>query len=209
MSQTSVEISKQVLTTENNKEVEPAEKADMAIPKVFGLVNADKFLWMITLSLQKDMLSNRGVSVFEMVLFKSIMNTLCASVLVKCVFGESFFTGIPRDLKPALALRSVAGTGGYLCLQQATKYLPLGIITVVCRFNLFTTAALAGCWIGEWITSFEVVAMFISFGGIILIGIAQQQNQLTTEESIETTSTALFNLGIALILGFCIFTSCV
>lgn len=144
----------------------------MPLSKVFMMVNLDKFLWMITLALQKDMLIHRDVSVLEMAFFRSGFTMIASAILVKCVYSEALFYGIPVELRPALSVRSIAGTLGFYCLQIATKYLPLGIITVVCRFNLFTTAALSALWISEWITCFEVIAMVLSFGGIVLIGIA-------------------------------------
>ena len=112
--------------------------------------------------------------------------------------------GVTSELRPVLLLRCLAGTFGFFCMMSAPKYLPLGILTVVSRFNIFTTTALSGWWIGEWITCFEVIAMLLSFGGIILIGIAQKQNEQSEESAV---SPAQFNLGIALVLGFCIFSS--
>ena len=142
----------------------------MALIKVFMLMNVVQIFYTALLTLVKDMFSNRGVGIFEFAFFRSLICMIPSAVLVKVTYKESFFTSVPRNLRPTLLLRTISGTLGFLFYTTAPKFMPLGILTVIYNLSLFTTAILAWSWLHEKIVPFEAVAMFITMGGVILLG---------------------------------------
>ena len=132
----------------------------------------------VVLSLAKDMLSYRNVALLELAFFRSLCNTLFSAILVKLVYNEPFFIGIPRDLRMPLFIRCFTGLIGFICYTAAPVFLPLGILQVVISFGLFSTAVWADCWLGERITIFELGAMVVTVGGVILLGMSKEEAEV-------------------------------
>ena len=62
--------------------------------KVFLIVNLFQLTYVILLSLIKDMFT-RGLGVFEFAFWRSLFNMTASGILVKGVYKETFFKGIP------------------------------------------------------------------------------------------------------------------
>ena len=118
------------------------------------------------------MLTNRGVTVFEFVFFRSLFN-MSASALISKRAKVSLFGDITDDLRPTLILRCAVGTVSFVIFSLAVKYIPLGIFFIIFNSSPFITAILAYFWTGDRLLSFEIVAMIGAFGGIVCLGLAR------------------------------------
>ena len=49
---------------------------------------------------------------------------------------------------------------------------------MVISFGLFSTAVWADCWLGERITIFELGAMVVTVGGVILLGMSKEEAEV-------------------------------
>ena len=139
------------------------------------------------------MFTNRSVGIFEFAFFRSFVCMLPSAFLVKVTYKETFFTSVPRNLRSTLLMRTVSGTLGFLFYTSAPKFMPLGILTVIYNLSLFTTAILAWSWLNEKIVPFETVAMFITMGGVVLLGASQQQSEVSGP-TYENTVTQQYNI---------------
>ena len=73
----------------NNEQVDqPKKSADMSLKKVFTIVNVCSLLFTLLQIFTKDLLINRGVTVFEFVFFRSVFNMISSAMLVKLTFKE-------------------------------------------------------------------------------------------------------------------------
>ena len=63
--------------------VEPQQKEDASMLKIILLVNAGSLVYTALQTLTKDMLSYRGVTIFEFVFFRSFFNMCASAVIVK------------------------------------------------------------------------------------------------------------------------------
>ena len=137
------------------------------------LVNFGQIIYVGSCALSKDMLSNRGVKVFEFAFIRSCFNMIASAILVKYTFRENFFTSIPSDLVPTTILRCITGTTGFLSFTAAPKYLPLGIFCVIVNSQVFSTVLLSYCWLRERISLFEAIAIVIAFAGILMMSLSK------------------------------------
>jgi len=120
----------------------------------------------------KDMLTYRGVVIWEFVFFRSFFNVLASTVIIKYE-KVNFFADITKELQPALITRSIIGTSTFIVFSLAVKYLPLGIFFVILHASPFFTAVIAYFWTGDRILPFEAVAMICAFLGIVCMGMAR------------------------------------
>ena len=127
-------------------------------------------------TLTKDMLTNRGVTVYEFAWFRSLFNMIASFLIMKHVKVQ-IARDIPRLLYFPLAVRSLTGTFAFLCFVGAVYYLPLSIFFIIFNAAPFSTAVLGWCWNREKITAFEIIAMICAFAGVIMIGIAKREQE--------------------------------
>ena len=95
--------------------------------KVFIIVNLFQLSYVVLLSLIKDMFT-RGLGILEYAFWRSLFNMTASSILVKCVYKETFFAGIPKDMRGTLVIRCASGTLAFLCYTTSPQFMPLGIL---------------------------------------------------------------------------------
>ena len=137
----------------------------------------------------KDMMTKRGVSVFEFAFFRSVTNLASSAFLVKYKYETTYFSSVPRDLRLTMALRCVVGTVAFLVYTTAPIYISIGIFQVVMNMSIFGAAFLAWAWLGERLTLCEMIAMFIAFGGVAL----------TSKVGEDQSNESLFGIALALL----------
>ena len=137
----------------------------------------------------KDMMTKRGVSVFEFAFFRSVTNLASSAFLVKYKYETTYFSSVPRDLRLTMALRCVVGTVAFLVYTTAPIYISIGIFQVVMNMSIFGAAFLAWAWLGERLTLCEMIAMFIAFGGVAL----------TSKVGEDQSNDGLFGIALALL----------
>ena len=133
----------------------------------------------------KDMLTYRGVVIYEFVFFRSFFNVLASAAIVKYE-KKNFFADIPKELRSTLLTRSLIGTFSFIIFSMAVKYLPLGIFFIIFNSSPFLTAVLSYFWTGDRILPLEGVAMLGAFSGIICLGLARPSEE---EDGIDASAS--------------------
>ena len=171
----------------------------MSLLFLFMVVNAAQLCHTVVISLSKDMLKFRGVTIFEFAFFRSIINLASASFVVKYREKTTFFDSVPTELWPTMMIRCLAGTFNFLVYNSAAVYIPIGIHKIIMNMGVFMVAILAWVWLGERLICFEVIAMFVAFGGVALTSKGKDPQDVTSEND---TLTDNYMIGISLaILG--------
>ena len=99
----------------------------MALMTVFLIVNMFQIAYAVLLSMIKDMFT-RGLGILEFAFWRSLFNMTASAIVVKCVYKETFFSGVPKDLRSTLIVRCASGTLAFLCYTTSPQFMPLGIL---------------------------------------------------------------------------------
>ena len=167
----------------------------MSLFVLFMVINAAQICYTAVISLSKDMMKYRGVTLFEFAFFRSIINLASAAFVVKFKTKIGFFDSVPTELWPTLVIRCLAGTAGFIVYNAAIIYIPIGIFKIIMNMNLFMVAILAYCWLGEKLTCCETFAIFIAFGGVALTSRGEETQDGATEVEIPKNN---YTIGISL-----------
>ena len=180
----------------------------MSLKKVFTIVNVCSLLFTLLQIFTKDLLINRGVTVFEFVFFRSVFNMISSAMLVKLTFKEQF-NNVPRNLCSTMILRCFTATLMFISFATAPMFIPLGIFQTVQNTQTFITAFLSFMMLNEKISVFEIFAMVFAFGGVVMIGVSRvKEDPILGELDVFGLSEAgLFRLGLIFAISTAFFWS--
>ena len=99
-----------------------------------------------------------------------------------------------------MALRMLAPIIGFICQITSLKYISVGIFTVIYSMNPFITTILASIILGTKISRIEIMAMVISFIGVIVVVTSKTNEEPQSSTSGATTLYATLT-GLALAFG--------
>ena len=85
---------------------------------------------------------------------------------------QSPLQDVPKDLIIPLLIRSFCSTFSLITVTKTIKLIPLTIFQTISNLTPFISALLAYFWLKESLTPFQVISMFICFGGIIMVTLA-------------------------------------
>jgi len=125
------------------------------------------FLYIVTAKLTMEKMEVNGLDLSLVRVFVA----LAVSLLLVKVTGASFH--VPTPYRKFLFLRSLAGTIGFTTYIFAIKYLPLGLTMIIFNTAPFWATLLAYLALSEKLKAYELIAMLISFVGIVLIAMAK------------------------------------
>jgi drug/metabolite transporter (DMT)-like permease len=113
--------------------------------------------------------------------------------------GLNFIRDFPTDLKWAMLMRAVAGSICFLCFMKCLDMIPMSVQIVIVCTTPFWTSIIAYFVFNDPIIWFEVVAMVISFSGVIGIALFSPEpaNDGTIYDDGDKSNTT-FYMGIAL-----------
>ena len=94
--------------------------------KIFLIVNLFQISYTILLSLVKDMTTQRNVGVFEFAFFRSLINMFLSYQVVRYA-DVSLYDGVPKEHRPFMFVRSIAGTIGFIAYTTSPMYIPIGV----------------------------------------------------------------------------------
>ena len=89
-----------------------------------------------------------------------------------------------------LVIRSVIGTIGFTCLTFGMAFIPLVVQNTIFNTAPFWTSLLGWVFLGEAMSAFEIVALVLSFGGVILIATSSSIYDKKVEVIEETNDEA-------------------
>ena len=121
----------------------------------------------------KYSMNNLRIDVLDIVLFRTgILCTL--SCVMASVFGHTLY--IEKSQRKLLALRCLCGTIGFTCFTFGVSMLPLVVLMIIANMAPFWTYFLAWLLFGDSMSSFETVALVLSFGSVIMIATAKKDH---------------------------------
>jgi len=162
-------------------------------------------------SLGKDLMTTGGVTFVEFTFFRCCF-ILVASVLINMIWYSKNYSGISQRNYALLAIHAIASCICALTYNIATIYLPLSILFVIMMTNPFLIGILAVFWLNERMSFWEVVAMFISFIGVMILTFSgpkvdEEAASLaqTAEEEMDPETSAAFekqNYALGVLFAF-------
>ena len=114
--------------------------------------------------------NEKGVNAFDIVLFANVISLVGSTIFSLCT-GKGFI--VAKELRGALITRSVIGLIGLTAFTFGAVLIPITVLVTVGNLAPFFASLMAYLLIGEGMSVFEVIAMLVSFGGVIMIAIAQ------------------------------------
>ena len=98
----------------------------------------------------------------------NIFSITCSTIYV-CATGKGFY--IEKHLRGALITRSVIGLIGLTAFTLGAVLAPLSVQLSVGNMAPFFASIVAYLTVGEQMARLEILAMFVSFGGVILVAL--------------------------------------
>jgi drug/metabolite transporter (DMT)-like permease len=103
-------------------------------------------------------------------------NLFSLAVTASVVLIRGINLKVDKELRAPLFMRSVIGCIGLTALSFGAVLVPITVQMTIGNLAPFFASLLAFFLVGERITKFELVAMILSFGAIVLIAIARSNH---------------------------------
>jgi drug/metabolite transporter (DMT)-like permease len=152
-------------------------KADIKLPALILLVNICECMWCLMDSLNKDAITHQGASVLDSACLRSVMLVIVSLIMMK-YFNKSAHD-IPKHLRAPVFYRSAGLATTIGLIGSALLVLPVTILNVIINCTPFFTAILAHFFLSDKLTKCEIVAMILSFSGVVLIAYATPDSEST------------------------------
>lgn len=130
------------------------------------------------LSLAKFSVIKKGVNAFDIVYFANMIS-IVGSTAYALVTGRGF--KVTAELRKALATRSVVGLIGLTSFTLGAALVPISVQLTVGNMAPFFASIMAYLVIGEKMSLFEIIAMTLSFAGVVMIALGQK-NALSSHD---------------------------
>ena len=119
----------------------------------------------------KELMANHSVDLIELCL---IQNATCLlfTILITLGMGINLWKDVPSETRPTLITSAVASTVCLVFTNLEVLTLPLMICQVFRALTPFAVVILAWLSLGEGITYSALIAMVVSFGGVVVLAIA-------------------------------------
>ena len=144
----------------------------------------------------KHVLVNSEVTILELGFLRSLFNMIVAVMIVKALKLPLFSTVTPEH-RPAMAIRAIFGTVGFLGFIAGVMFIPVAIFFIITGSSILTTALLTCLCLKESISPVEGVAMVAALAGIVMIGMAED-TQAEGEDAHVYAETHNYALGITI-----------
>ena len=82
---------------------------------------------------------------------------------------------IEKKDRSVMLIRCICATIGFLCLQYGIELVPLVVQNTIVNTAPFWTAILGWMFLKEKISPLEIAALFLSFGGVLMIVISSTE----------------------------------
>ena len=106
--------------------------------------------------------------------------SIILSTFIALCTGKGF--NVKKELRKPLFIRCIVGLCGLTSFTIGAALTSITVQITIGNLSPFIAGVIAYFVMGELMSKFELTAMFISFGAIIMIGVAQG-NRVTEEET--------------------------
>ena len=147
-------------------------KKDLSFLKTVMLINTYEIIFCVSTTINHECTKYRGVTVAEYSFVRNGINFIFAGALL-CIYRVGPIEGLNRSNIKIFLLRSVIGNLGYFTFTLVYKLLPLGIGSTLVSSNTLIVTLLSFVWLGDRASCVEISAIFVSFFGIVMMGLSQ------------------------------------
>ena len=177
--------------------------SSMTFGKMVFILNMAQFFITCNDTLQKDTYVNRGATIIDYALIRSLTMFPIAWVLLRYA-GQPYCAAIQPHQWKFLIVRSLICTCGIFLCNFSFSIVPITTFTILLNMAPFFTSLLAHFFLNETVSLFEIFAMTCSFGGIALIAFAQPAEQPTGNifAGMAERPRYLMGLGAAVLMSF-------
>lgn len=113
----------------------------------------------------------QGVHIFEFTIIRNSFNLFGALVL-SLIYSIRPVRDFPKEYRGIMAVRATFGQITFILFMSCLALLPLAIQMVIFQTSPFWAAIIARIFLKEAMSNLEIVAMIISFGGVMTIAFA-------------------------------------
>jgi drug/metabolite transporter (DMT)-like permease len=154
--------------SKNEPSKDNQHKSDYSAASSFLLVNSFEFIASSVVAISQFSTQTLGVTILEFAFTRTVCNLLVA--ILTCVYKQiGAFEGITSDMWWPLFWRCLLGNIGFVSVVYTFKHLPVTIGTVIIAMSPFAVALMASCFLNDQVETRDIIAIGISFIGIILI----------------------------------------
>ena len=160
-------------------------------PKAILFVNLFVFFQILYAIVIKVSINDMHIHPLDISLIRvSVLLTI--SLITALCFNNDF--KIPKGQKSIILCRSLSATIALTSITFGIAMVPIVVQTTIFNTAPFWTTFLAWCVLGDKISCFEIVAMIISFGGVVLIALSSthEKDEEEQQKELETRSTKFF-----------------
>ena len=164
--------------------------------KVRGIIFMNLFCFLLTVNncIFKN-LAKEGVSNLDFAVFRPLVALFCIT-LYNWYLGVNPVKALPRKHYVKMVIRSLLGTWGFILWFYIITMMPLTLATVIFQTNPFWMTILAICFLQEKIMIVEIIAMVLSFGGVIMVTLSPD------DSSLETKTPLILGVGLCLVMAW-------
>ena len=121
--------------------------------------------------LLKKAINERDINPLDICFLRTLV-LFVGTLIISFCMKQSFF--IQKQDRCVLAVRSLMGMIGFTAITFGVAMIPLLVQNTIFNTAPFWASLLGWIFLGEAITRFETVAMFLSFAGVVMIALAPQ-----------------------------------
>ena len=137
--------------------------------KAIIAINISAIFTVSLISVTKVACNEKGLNSFDIVVFANLMSLICSTIF-------SYFTGksfnIEKDLRWTLFFRALAGFIALVSLTLGAALIPISVQLTVGNMAPFFASLFAFMTIGEKMSTFEIIMMFMSFGAVVMVALS-------------------------------------
>ena len=130
----------------------------------------------------KVAINEKGIHPFDLCLVRAVMKLILCGALIVAT-GQSFH--VQRRDRCPMILRCVIDLCGYIGIIFGVPMVPLIVMSTIFQTAPFWASILGYFVLGETISCFEIVAMILSFGGMICICVSSTQHDDDAQAVVE------------------------
>lgn len=120
---------------------------------------------------------HKDLGVFEMLFMRGAYFMIIIVALVRGNYRWILYDSIPRSMIIPLMIRVICGSLGFLCVNQAIKYLPIVLVSLFINTLPLFTSLLGFIILRERITKMEIFCLILAFYGIYSLIFSSDRSQ--------------------------------
>ena len=119
-------------------------------------------------------MASLGINLFDLLLSRGIFLIFGSLLLAKC---SGHTLSVDRNRKFPLIMRAILSTATFSLVIAGIRFIPLVLANVLINTSPFFAVMFAWIMLGDRLNALQWTALFVSFGGIILIYLSTRERE--------------------------------